>query len=319
MATVPFSLRPFREADYRALAEALSAAHPADPHTEESLRTLDAYLEQRGQPAARIVAEEDGGRLVGHGVLIGRGATPGSEVGVVPWARRRGLGTALLAEVERLARGNGAAALRGRWVAESDAPALAFLARHGFRERERAWPSTLDLAAFDPALHAGAEGRLAAEGIAFTTLAAEGTADDVLRRACALHNACVKDIPRIDPHEDVSFEAWRTWMLDSPNAMPEAFFLAVDGGAYVGMCVLDRSGPAGSVHQGFTGALPSHRGRGIARALKLRAIAHARDAGFHAIRTRQHAANAPMLHLNARLGFARGPADIRFEKPLDGS
>jgi RimJ/RimL family protein N-acetyltransferase len=105
-------------------------------------------------------------------------------------------------------------------------------------------------------------------------------------------------------------------MVEGPNAMPEATFLAVDRGAYVGMSALDRRGPADTLHQGFTGVLPSHRGRGIATALKLRAIAHARGPGVRAIRTRQHAGNAPMLRLNARLGFRRGPADVRFVKAL---
>jgi GNAT superfamily N-acetyltransferase len=85
------------------------------------------------------------------------------------------------------------------------------------------------------------------------------------------------------------------------------------------MSALDRRGPADALHQGFTGVLPSHRGRGIATALKLRAIAHARGLGVRAIHTRQHAGNAPMLHLNARLGFRRGPADVRFEKRLAGA
>jgi GNAT superfamily N-acetyltransferase len=226
------------------------------------------------------------------------------------------VGTALLAEIERIALDRGAAEIRTRWVAETDAPALAFLARHGFRERERAWPSTLELAAFDPAPYAGLEERLAAEGIAFTTLAAEGLVEPVLRRACALHNTCLRDIPRLDAHEDVPYEAWATDMVEGPNAMPDATFLAVDCGAYVGMSALDRRGPAGMLHQGFTGVLPSHRGRGIATALKLRAIAHARGLGACALHTRQHAGNAPMLHVNARLGFRRGPADIRFETSL---
>jgi mycothiol synthase len=313
---VPFSLRLFRDAEYAALADVLCATSPAEPHTEQSLRHLDVYLQRRGLAPARIVAEDAAGRLLGHGVLIGRGPTPGVEVGVVPAARRRGIGAALLAELERLARRHGATELRTRWVAESDDGALAFLARGGFRERERAWPSALALAAFDPSPYRSLEERLAAEGIGITTLAAEGLAESALRDVCALHNACLRDIPSRDRSEDVTFEAWRTWMIESPNAMPEATFLAVEGGAYVGMSALDRSGPAGSVHQGFTGVLPSHRGRGIARALKLRAIAHARDAGFDSIHTRQHAGNAPMLRLNAQLGFVRGPANVRFEKPL---
>ena len=168
----------------------------------------------------------------------------------------------------------------------------------------------------DPSPYARLEERLAAEGVRITTLAAEGLEEPVLRQVCGLHNACLRDIPRRDEHEDIPYAAWVALMLDGPNAMPEATFLATDGGAYVGMSALDRRGPAGALHQGFTGVLPSHRGCGIATVLKLRAIAHARDLGVLTIHTRQHASNAPMLHLNARLGFRRGPADIQLEKPL---
>ena len=135
------ALRPLRDADYGPVAAALCAITPAEPHTEATLRHLDAYLERRGMEPARVVAEDERGRLLGHGLLVGRAESQGIEIGVLPGARRCGLGSALLDELERLAAARGAAELRTRWVAETDAAALGFLARRGFRERERAWPS----------------------------------------------------------------------------------------------------------------------------------------------------------------------------------
>ena len=131
-------VRAVHHDDYPVLAPAISAITPAEPHTQESLRHLDVYLERRGMEPARVLAQDEHGGLLGHGLLVGRGSSQAVDVGVLPAARRRGVGTALMAELERLALAHGAAELRTRWVAETNQAALTFLACRGFRERERA-------------------------------------------------------------------------------------------------------------------------------------------------------------------------------------
>ncbi len=311
-------LREADEADYRPLAALISLTHPANPATEESLRSLDRYLTMRGRPVTRIIASDSSGEPVGHAAMYGTGPNPGIDIGVLSARRRTGIGTALLNRLEQIAARRGARALRTLWVAEADLPAMGFLSGRGYVELERASPSSLDLTTVGTGQAATDRVQALARrsGITFTTLARDGTADAVLRRICALHNACLHDVPRIDPYEELSFPAWRTWMVESPHAIPEAFFLACADDQYVGLSVLDRSGPADTLHQGFTGVLRSHRRLGIARALKMRAIAFARAAGYRSIRTRQVSTNIPMLRLNAELGFAPGPAELRLEKVL---
>jgi len=51
-------------------------------------------------------------------------------------------------------------------------------------------------------------------------------------------------------------------------------------------------------------------------ALKLRAVAYAKERGFREIRTWNDSINRPMLAINEALGFAKQPAWITFGKDL---
>jgi hypothetical protein len=73
------------------------------------------------------------------------------------------------------------------------------------------------------------------------------------------------------------------------------------------------SGAADAVEAGYTAV---HRRRGIALALKLRAIASAAGHGYRELRTDSNAGNARMLGINAALGFAPEPARLTFERRL---
>ncbi|MBC7807338.1 MAG: hypothetical protein H7145_14460 [Akkermansiaceae bacterium] len=57
--------------------------------------------------------------------------------------------------------------------------------------------------------------------------------------------------------------------------------------------------------QHLTGVRPDHRRQGIALALELRTVGHARQYGFHSIRS--NGDNPAMLDINRKLGFPIGP------------
>jgi GNAT superfamily N-acetyltransferase len=59
----------------------------------------------------------------------------------------------------------------------------------------------------------------------------------------------------------------------------------------------------GHVSTDFTCVARSHRGRGIARALKMETIVQAIDLGVDRVRTDNDFRNAPILHLNEDLGY----------------
>lgn len=61
-----------------------------------------------------------------------------------------------------------------------------------------------------------------------------------------------------------------------------------------------------------TGVIRDYRRRGIALALKVHGIAHAKENGYKKIRTMNESTNRAMLNINERLGFAKRPAWIAY-------
>jgi GNAT superfamily N-acetyltransferase len=236
--------------------------------------------------------------------------------------RRRGVGGALLARVLDELRAREALVLRAV-VTEDDAEAVTFLTRRGFGEVWRQIPSELELAGFDGAPFAA---RAARAGGAITTLAQEMAADrGVLRELYELYAFCNRGQPELDPLTPQPFEEFVAGQVEGPQAMPEAWFLARDplrvpegGGVLVGMSSLERlPNRPDTLEPGYTAVHPDHRRRGIALALKLRAIEHARSLGYRALATHSNAINTGMLALNSALGFRPGPAMVTFELRLD--
>lgn len=71
---------------------------------------------------------------------------------------------------------------------------------------------------------------------------------------------------------------------------------------------------------GMRGVRRAWRGRGIAIALKRAQIAAAQAAGLRELRTTTAFGNAPMLHVNERLGYRRGVAWVHLRGALlDGN
>ena len=81
--------------------------------------------------------------------------------------------------------------------------------------------------------------------------------------------------------------------------------VAVDGDRWVGLTILQPVTPE-LAWNAITGVVPSHRGRRLARALKVLAAEDARRRGVRWIATRNNARNAPMLAVNEALGVLRG-------------
>ncbi len=111
----------------------------------------------------------------------------------------------------------------------------------------------------------------------------------------------------------MDYEQWRK-RLENPGLLPDANFIALDGDRYVGFSNLWKSQGDDHLHTGLTGILRAYRRRGIALALKLRAVAYAKARGAPVIRTGNETGNRAMLSINEKLGFARQPAWIDFVK-----
>jgi GNAT superfamily N-acetyltransferase len=315
-------IRPFRDGDYTRLSEILSRCYRDIIWAVEELRYQDASWDHSRYTKLRLVAEVSG-EVVGTGRFnhVPDQYHPKKfwmEICVDPPARRRGVGSVLYAELLAALHARGAVVVRAGIQRETDTEDIRFLTQRGFVEVQRGWQSRLHVPSFDFAGFAAAETRVAQGGIAITTLAAELERDPhALRKAYDLTSECERDVPSVDTVTEVPFDHFVAQTVNTPNAAPDAFFLAHDRGRYVGVSALFRSvAEPGILYQGLTGVLRDYRGRGIATALKLRTVRYARENGCLELRTWNDGRNRPMLRINEALGFVKQPAWIDFEKPL---
>lgn len=315
------AIRPFEERDYPAVNALSNAVYPDYPWSEAEFRHWDSYYDGKRLKMGRIVAEGPGGEMTGwahwhHSYDTYHPHKFSIDITVHPDHQGRGVGVQLfdaliaaLAPLEPLT----------LWAnaRETFAQSIRFLERRSFREKRRAWESRLDVAAFDPAPFEGKAAR-AIEGVAVTTGAEARQSDpDWQRKLHDLHMEVLADVPRVDEHTPPTLEEYVARHLENPDYIPEAHFLARDGDRYVAESDMFRSHELSDVlYQGITGTRRAYRNRGLALALKLRTVAYARSHAIREIRTWNDTLNAPMLHINVKMGFVRQPAWISFEQRL---
>lgn len=315
-------MRPATSADYPVLVALNKASYPDYGETEEEWRHWDETWDYEKYFKSRVVAE-DGERVVGFGLVnhMRWAFVPTKyriDVTVHPEHRGRGHGTALydaLLDKVRTRDGKAVAAA----AKESMADGVRFLTKRGFRVVKRDWESRLFVKGFDFERFGTADDRVAKQGIRITTLADEMQRDPAaLQKAFELNEDCRVDIPSVDPPTRHTFEEFRRDDIDAPNALLDAFYIAIDkDGRYLGVSNMFRSlDDPTFIWQGITGVRRDARGKGIAMALKLRTVQYAIDKGIEHIKTWNDVHNKPMLSINEAMGFARQPAWISYEKDL---
>ncbi len=316
-------LRPFTDTDLEHVVDIQNSCYPEHRQSLGEARHHLAIWDHARFFSRRLVAADGAGAIIGSGRIhhVTDEFHPHKyyiDLAVLSTVRRQGIGTTLLDALIEIARGRRAIGVRAGVPRETMTDSVEFLRRRGFVEAERGWESILEVAAFPLESFGTTEARVRAAGIGVTTLA-EAMAHDAtaLRRAHALAVACDLDIPSADPSTETSYDLFVARDVQAPNALPDAFFLATDGGRFVGTSFLiQRLADPGVLTQGLTGVLREYRGRGIATVLKLHAVRYAQMHGYREIRTFNHSANAAMLRVNEALGFVRQPAWINFERAL---
>ena len=194
---------------------------------------------------------------------------------------------------------------------------ISFLTERGFAPVMRFPDSRLSVEEFDFAPYAGLIERVEAGGIAIHTLAELMSSDPAWQhKYYDLDWAGTQDEPSPEPVTQLPFAEYAGRIFEGPDFMPEANFLALDGDEYVGLSSLkkDLARPE-HLETGFTCVVPTHRRRNIALALKLKAIAFAREYGAKTIDT-SNEENNPMYQINLRLGFRPRPAWSDYHKEI---
>lgn len=327
---LPLTVRPFdADTDYPARVDIHNATFADRPISEAELRNWDSkehpdpkYLKRR------FVAELATGDSGAAGAVVSYlwyGHQPGLyhprklhfSLAVHPRHRRLGVGDRMYREmVAGIAPHDPQQVMAGTFANQPEG--IAFLERRGFTERMRAWESYLDVESFDPAPYAKLIERVGSEGIEIATEAELSGNPEYERKLFDLFVEVLEDVPAPDPITPPTFERFVETRKDNINRLPEAFFVAVDQdtGAYVGTSSLWKMHAADFLNTGLTGVRRAYRRKGIALALKLRAIEHARRAGERRIKTDNESSNTAMLSINEGLGFVRGTAEIAMVKAM---
>jgi GNAT superfamily N-acetyltransferase len=151
-----------------------------------------------------------------------------------------------------------------------------FLQKRGFYEAFRETPVRIDIASFDPSPYSELEGKLAAKGIKIKTLR---EMENDLHRDRNLYNL-YWELSEDVPHEDAEiqrpeFDEWVQWGLNDPVILPDAYFIAVCKGEYVGLRELGKDPDSNVLMGGLLGVRRKFRKQGIGLALQLRGIAYA--------------------------------------------
>jgi GNAT superfamily N-acetyltransferase len=258
-------------------------------------------LRNRGAPDKLYLLAELDGELAGAG-LTGRSDIGGAFVAprVLPAARRRGVGTALL----RTLADHAAALGYERAGANCDDPgSFAFARRFGFEEVGRQIEQVRAVGEHEP-------DAAPPPGVELVSLA--GRADLLRRTYEEVAVEAFQDMPTPAALQ-VSAEDWeREWL-----PWPEASYVALASGAIVGCAGLIRDDDQpGRAEHALTAVRRDWRGRGLAKALKQATVAWASAHGIRELYTWTQTGNEGMQAVNRGLGYVDRTVSITVRAPL---
>lgn len=314
-------LRPGVLADAALVADLATAMRPDEPVDPEIERYLWGQKDE-DQVEKGYIAELDG-EPVGFILTVHR-AWPDTdkvrashiELGIAPQAVSPGRVRQLIDWGLNALRDEGAG-IAECYAREDETWLREALAAAGLEQDHisRIWE--LDLAANRErllAVAAESRERSRALGIRCMTLAA-CRLPDKLTRLHRLNELARLDVPRSIPALPNPKRLFLRW-LRIPGITGDRYWVAELDGELIGMSFLRYPPVRGHVWTGFTGSHPEHRGKGVASAVKMETLAQAIALGVPLVRTDNDERNAPMLHINEKLGYHSIPAWVSHLKRL---
>lgn len=282
-------IRPARPEDAPGVVALRGVVHPYLVRGVESTRRMIAQPPP-GEDWAAWVAETDG-QVVGWVSAYRNIQTSAANVGEIstlhvhPAHRLRGVGTALLDAALAHLRLLGAK----RLLTWSQPGSLPFARRHGFTPSRELRYSALDLRPAPPMPEPPPGVRLLP------------AADVDPREVHRVDAESSLDEPGDVPTDALGYDTWHHEVWDNLGLDRDASTLAEVDGTLVAVSLVKRDGDR--MWSDFTGTVPQHRGRGLARLAKQAALHRAATSGVRTAYTSNDEANAPMLAVNARLGY----------------
>jgi GNAT superfamily N-acetyltransferase len=286
----PILVRPVEPADV-ARWVAIRNEGDSEPVAVDAFRP---WILRQTATSHRFVAQIDG-LVVGYAAAMVHPLWPDrlmAGVKVEQASRRRGIGSRLLRAIDSIDLEPPVTFLQAP-VLDNDQPSRAWAEGRGFAVGEHRFQSMLSLA-----------------GRSFPVVAPSSNIERVSGSDAlfAFFSSLIRDAP------DGATPPDRDWFF-SHLLERSAVFVASEDDEWLGLTILQIRSRK-NAYNFFTGVIPRARGRGIARNLKLAAIAEAQSRGIVTITTDNSSANEPMIALNRRLGYLPMPGQWLMHRPL---
>jgi GNAT superfamily N-acetyltransferase len=317
-------VRASQDADIERVAEFQNRwATPSQWMAPASARAMQAAMPDPLR--STLLVEDAGGRIQGVGVTSSGGmfAPPDGSwrigVRVAPEWRRRGVARSLLEQLAGHARTNKAsrvvAAVRG-----DEPDGARFAEAVGFRAFHERIDAYIDVPSFDASAFDDPQEIAGRVGVRLATYAEilSERADDVeefQRELLPEVWAMARDVPAPTPQAEQPppFEQAKRMFFEGPGIDPPSTIVALRDGHPVGWSVTMVKENA-TAYTNFTGVSRSERGKGLALAMKLRALRELRTRGVKLFGTTNDESNAAMRGINRRLGYKPEPPTTMYEK-----
>jgi GNAT superfamily N-acetyltransferase len=290
--------------DAAGVAAVCAAARPHQVRTAAGVRWELEHPPGEGE-AQRWVEVDGAGLVRATATLRLDAATPPGarlSIAVHPANTGRGIGTGLLDLARRTAQAAGAPTLRS--IAEGDPRSLSFAEAHGWVVQRSHTVSGLDPDDAPPPEPVPA-------GLLLVSCA-DLVDPDAVR---ATHNAVAADDPS-GLSEPMSAEQFhRTWW-DPPDHKPALGAALLADAEVVAFTSLAADLDRGVAWTGMTATRSDHRGQGLALLVKAASLRAAAASGVTLAATANDDANAAMLAVNRRLGYAPIATAWSLELPL---
>ena len=282
-------------------------AWPESIITEEGMRHVLETVPARAGLA--MFAFEERGEIVGWATASRAWWHPDPDAGILslsvdPSRRGKRIGTALAEAADDHLTG---LAVRMTLSASLDEPAARALAvRRGFTQVSALTVSAVDVRAVEP-LPLPADVQL----VPLADL------DDPVP-VYELDLELSRDIPH-EEYDAMSLEDWTAEFWKTPMVDPDASLVALVRGELAGVTMIRVDKPSGRAQNNLCGVRRPHRGKGLARLLKSHSLRRAAQLGATIALTDNDETNAPMLAVNARLGYRPFARRLRWERTPTGA
>ncbi len=302
VAAWPRSARPATTPSSSAGSSFRNALVPDDAISIENVRSWMEHSKQ-----VHLLAFE-GGELVAIGLGVKEAwlSKPMVRPLVQPSHRRRGIGSALLAELSRWVASEGGDAMLVD-VQLGDDESLGFAERRGFAEIGRELKVALDLTGE----------LLTIEPPAGVEIVSWAERPELVGGLYEVYREGTVDIPSEEDVDIPPLEDWLASDMSGDGDRPEWTFVAVAGDEVVGYSKWSlTSAQPRTAHHDLTAVKRAWRGRGIAGALKSAQLAWAKENGYTRAVTNNEERNAPIRRLNERFGYRPAGGRILMRGPL---